>query len=72
VIGFEVLMVTQGDQTLFGTYSAMELAIEWDDEGRLRLREDRQPGETAGRCIQSQFECPAPLIWYRVDDSLGV
>jgi hypothetical protein len=67
VVGFEVLMVTQGDQTLFGAYSTMELLMEWDDEGRLRLREDRQPGETAGRCIQSQFECPAPLIWYRVD-----
>ena len=69
VIGLEVVIVTQGDQALFGEYSAMEMLIEWDGEGRLRLREDREPGETAGRCIQSQFECPAPLIWYRVGDS---
>jgi hypothetical protein len=70
VIGLEVLIVTQGDQTLFGTYSTMEMVIEWDDESRLRLREDRRPGETAGRCIVGPYECPPPLIWYRVDDSL--
>jgi len=68
-IGFDVVMVTQGDQLLFGEHSTMVMVIEWDDDGRLSLREDRAPGETAGRCIQSAFECPDPLIWYRLDDS---
>lgn len=69
VIGLEVVIVTQGDQVLFGAYSTMDMLIEWDEAGRLRLREDRRAGETAGRCIQSASECPAPLIWYRVDDA---
>lgn len=69
VIGLEVVIVTQGDQGLFGAYSTMDMLIEWDDDGRLRLREDRAPGETADRCIQSASECPAPLVWYRAGDS---
>ncbi len=69
VIGFEVRIVTQGDQVLFGEQSTMVMIIEWDDEGRIRLREDRAPGETATRCIQIAGGCPAPVIWYRMDDS---
>ncbi len=69
VIGFEVRIVTQGDQVLFGEQSTMVMIIEWDDEGRFRLREDRAPGETATRCIQIAGGCPAPVIWYRMDDS---
>jgi hypothetical protein len=68
VIGFEVHIVTQGDQVLFGEQSTMEMLIEWDD-GRIRLRENRVPGETAGRCIQAAGDCPAPVIWYRTDNS---
>jgi hypothetical protein len=43
------------------------MVIEWDDDGRIRLREDRETGEATGRCIDSRFECP-PVIWYRFDD----
>jgi hypothetical protein len=68
VVGLEVVIVSQGDQVLFGAYSTMDMLIEWDEEGRLRLREDRQAEESAGRCIR-QFDCPPPLIWYRVGDS---
>lgn len=68
-IAFEIVIVAQFDVFAFGEYSTMEMLIEWDDQGRLQLREDRQPGEIAGRCIQVQFGCPAPLIWYRVDDA---
>lgn len=68
VIGFEVVMVTQGDQLLFGEHSTMVMAIEWEADGRIRLREDREPGELASRCVVIISGCPDPLIWHRVDD----
>ncbi|MGH2484186.1 MAG: hypothetical protein ACRDE9_06995 [Candidatus Limnocylindria bacterium] len=69
-IEFDIVIVYQ--QTtflLFGEYSSMVMLIEWDDQGRIRLREDREPGELAGRCTDSRFQCPLPVIWYRVDDA---
>jgi hypothetical protein len=68
-IEFDVVMVFQDARFAYGEQSRMVMLIEWDDDGRMRLREDRAPGETAGRCTQSQFDCPAPVIWYRLDDS---
>jgi len=67
-IEFEVVMVFQDTQFAFGEYSAMVMVIEWDADGRIRLREDRDPGETASRCPQGSVACPAPVIWYRVDE----
>jgi len=67
-IEFEVVMVFQDTLFAFGEYSAMAMVIEWDDDGRIRLREDRDPGETASRCPQAALSCPAPVIWYRVDE----
>jgi hypothetical protein len=68
-IDFEIVIVSQPEIFSLGVYSTMEMLIEWEADGRMRLREDRAPGETAGRCIQMQFECPDPVIWYRLDDS---
>jgi hypothetical protein len=71
-IEFEVIMVFQDARFAFGEFSAMPMLIEWDAEGRMRLREDREPGDVAGRCIHSPtFPCPDPVIWYRVDDTPG-
>jgi hypothetical protein len=68
-IEFEVVMVFQDTQFAFGEYSIMPMVIEWDADGRMRLREDREPGDAAGRCIYvPQLTCPSPVIWYRVDD----
>jgi hypothetical protein len=68
-IEFEVVMVFQDAQFAFGEYSIMPMVIEWDAEGRIRLREDREPGDVAARCAQNpQITCPSPVIWYRVDD----
>jgi hypothetical protein len=52
----------------FAEHSTVVLVIEWDGEGRLRLREDREPGETAQRCIQPTLPCPDPVIWYAVEE----
>lgn len=41
--------------------SEMTMLIEWDDAGRIRLREDREPGEQAERC-PPDFSCTAPLV----------
>lgn len=68
-IGTDIVIVLQEAQFAFGTYSAMDMVIEWDDDGRIRLREDREPGERATRCIISTMECPAPVIWYRVGEA---
>jgi len=53
----------------FAEYSPMVMLIEWDDDGRLRLREDRDPGSRADRCVQPTIGCPSPVIWYRLDDA---
>lgn len=43
--------------------SQMTMLIEWDDAGRIRLREDREPGELAERCPPEFLDaCPAPLV----------
>jgi len=67
-IEFDIVIVYQQTPFPFGEYSSMVMLIEWDDQGRIRLREDREPGEVAGRCTDSRFQCPIPVIWYRVDD----
>ena len=64
----DIAIVLQEAQFAFGEYSTMEMVIEWDADGRIRLREDREPGERASRCVIATFECPAPVIWYRVDE----
>ena len=66
-IEFEVVIVYQHTVFPFGEYSTMVMVIEWDDDGRIRLREDRETGVAPGRCIDSRFEC-LPVIWYRLDD----
>ena len=71
-IEFEVLLVFQDTRFAFGEFSDVAMVIEWDADGRMQLREDREPGDVAGRCIHSpQFPCPDPVIWYRVDDTPG-
>lgn len=63
-----IVMVYQDAVFSMGEYSTMVLLIEWDDSGRILLREDRRPGEVAGRCSQAALDCPDPVIWYRVDE----
>jgi hypothetical protein len=65
----EVVMVHQDAVFPFAPYSTMALLIEWNADGRIRLREDRDVNERAGRCAaQPQFDCPPPVIWYRVGE----
>ena len=69
-IEFEVVMVFQDTQFAYGQYSAVPMVIEWDAEGRIQLREDREPGDVASRCVESpRLSCPNPVIWYRVDEA---
>jgi hypothetical protein len=69
-IEFDVVMDFQDARFAFNEYSAMAMVIEWDADGRIRLREDREPGDAAGRCVHNpQLYCPNPVIWYRTDDS---
>jgi hypothetical protein len=71
-IGFEVVTVVAeafGDGPRpygFAEAQHIVLVIEWDDEGRLRLREDRELGEVAQRCVEPTLPCPDPVIWYPV------
>lgn len=60
-------VVLQEGQFGFGETSAMGMFVEWDEDARMRLREDREPGEQASRCVIDVFDCPAPLIWYQTD-----
>jgi len=69
-VDLEVVMVYQDARFPFAPYSTMAMFIEWDADGRIRLREDRDPNERAGRCAaQPQLDCPPPVTWYRADHS---
>ncbi len=65
----EIAIVLQTAIFRFGELSAMVMVVEWDEEGRLRLREVREQGGHADRCVIANFDCPAPVIWYRTDES---
>jgi hypothetical protein len=68
-IDLEVVMVYQDAVFDFATYSTAVMLIEWDADGRIRLREDREVTERAGWCAaQPQFDCPPPVIWYRAGE----
>ena len=49
--------------------SQMTLLIEWDADGRIRLREDRMEGEPAERCGDFVDACPDPLMLMREGDA---
>ena len=52
--------------------SELTFLIEWDEEGRIHLREDREAGGVAARCRPLPLgNCPAPLILERVDDQVA-
>jgi hypothetical protein len=67
-VAFEVVTIEAAELVgrghPFAEYSTVVMVIEWDEEGRLRVREDREPGETAARCIQPTLPCQDPVIWY--------
>ena len=67
-VDFEVVFVEQQAGFRFGEFGAVRMLVEWDSGGRIRLREDREPGEAAARCVQSDLICPDPVIWYRSED----
>lgn len=68
IVEFRVVYVVQQTVFKYGEYSAVNMLVEWDADGRIRLREDREPGETPARCIQSILDCPDPVLWYRAED----
>lgn len=51
--------------------TSMTLLIEWDDDGRIRLREDREEGERAERCGDFPEGCPHPFVLMREGDAAG-
>lgn len=63
-----VAIVLQESVFKYGELSGMDMVIEWDDDGLLRLREVREPGVRAERCTQPQLQCGTPVIWYRTDE----
>lgn len=72
-VGFEVFVVSQPVWNTIAEYSPMVMIVEWDDTtGQIRLREDREPGSMAQRCIAQGDPlgfCLVPVIWYRVAES---
>lgn len=72
-VAFEVLVVSQPVWNTIAEYSAMVMVVEWDDTtGQIRLREDREPGTMAQRCIGHGDPlgfCLVPVIWYRVAEA---
>jgi len=72
-INLDVIILDQPPGGIgFATYSTMVMLIEWDTDGRLRLREDRERGTEANRCRNVQCPgattAPIPVIWYRTSD----
>jgi hypothetical protein len=66
-VTFEVLVVSQPVWNGIAEYSPMVMVVEWDDAtGQIRLREDREPGTVAQRCLVAREFCTTPVIWYRV------
>ena len=63
----EVVFVLQEGVFPYGEYSTVLVAIEWDDDGQLRLREVREVEGAAGRCVTTSLQCPLPFIWYRTE-----
>lgn len=70
-IGLDHVLVFQDARFTYADYSPLVMLIEWDDEGRLRLREEREANEPAARCDQENLDCSAisPYLWYRVEPS---
>jgi hypothetical protein len=68
-VDLDVVFVFQENAVFpFAQYSTMVMIIEWDSNGRIRLREDRDVGERAGRCAAAELQCPTPVIWYRAGE----
>jgi hypothetical protein len=72
-IPLDVVIVSQpGGAHRFAAYSTMTMLIEWEEDGRIRLREDRERGVEAARCRNMQCPgattAPIPVIWYRIDE----
>jgi hypothetical protein len=43
-------------------YSPLRMLIEWDAEGEILLREDREPAAVGPRCPDPAGFCPPPLV----------
>lgn len=48
-------------------FSPLRMLIDFDEAGRINLREDRQPGVAGPRCPDPAGYCPAPLVLQRAD-----
>lgn len=77
-VALEVVAIETADPEAVGQigfglpeYRTVVMVIEWDAEGRLRLREDREPGEAADICTRAGASCPDPVIWYAVESGPG-
>lgn len=69
-VDLDVVFVYQENVVFpFAPYSTMEMIIEWDSNGQIRLREDREVNERAGRCASTDLQCPLPVIWYRAGEA---
>jgi hypothetical protein len=61
----DVVFVYQDAVIPYVTYSTMEMIIDWDTDGRIHLREDRDVTERPARCAITGVQCSPPVIWYR-------
>jgi hypothetical protein len=68
-IAFEVVVVKQAPFLGFAEYSEVPMLVDWDEDGRIFLKEDREPGITAPRCVPLSVPCLDPVLWYRVDEA---
>ena len=50
------------------TFAAVRLLVEFDEDGQITIREDREPGVSGPRCTQPPSACPNPVELLRVSD----
>lgn len=69
-VEFEVLVVSQPVWNGIAEYSSMVMLVDWDDAtGQILLREDREPGTMAQRCLVDREFCTVPVVWYRIAEA---
>jgi hypothetical protein len=50
------------------TYAAVHLLVEFDEDGQITIREDREPGVNGPRCTHPPSACPNPVELQRSSD----
>jgi hypothetical protein len=49
------------------TYAAVKLLVQFDEDGQITIREDRDPGVSGPRCTHPPSACPNPVELHRAE-----